>query len=104
MPPEVMNAMREASTAFVDFNELHERAGVRPARVTRNEAAYVTSGCSSAIVLTVWGCRTSGQLTNVAQLTVEDSLLKLAEALISLRTPRSVWSMKPSVVAVAAAE
>jgi len=74
MPPEVMNAMREASTAFVDLNQLHERAGARLARVTRNEAAYVTSGCSAAIVLAVLGCRTRGQLTNIAQLTVENSL------------------------------
>jgi L-seryl-tRNA(Ser) seleniumtransferase len=68
MPPEVHKAMREASTAFVDMHDLHERAGARLARVTKNEAAYVTSGCSAAIVLAVLGCRTRGVPSKIAQL------------------------------------
>ena len=54
MPPEVMNAMREASTAFVDLNQLHERAGARLAQVTRNEAAYVTSGAQPPSFSPCW--------------------------------------------------
>ena len=51
MPPEVINAMSEAAGSFVDLAELQRRAGERIAELTRNEAAYVTSGAAAGIVL-----------------------------------------------------
>jgi uncharacterized pyridoxal phosphate-dependent enzyme len=74
MPPVVLDAMREAAGSFVDMHEFHERAGAELARLTRNEAAYVTSGCAAAIVLAVLGCRTRGELTNIAKLPHDPSL------------------------------
>lgn len=51
MPPEVLAAMNEAATAFVDLQQLQRRAGERIAELTRNEAAYITSGAAAGIVL-----------------------------------------------------
>ncbi|MCY4061966.1 MAG: hypothetical protein OXG53_06340 [Chloroflexi bacterium] len=51
MPPEVLAAMNEAATAFVDLQLLQRRVGERIAELTRNEAAYVTSGAAAGIVL-----------------------------------------------------
>ena len=51
MPPEVLAAMNEAATAFVDLQLLQRRAGEVIAELTRNEAAYITSGAAAGIVL-----------------------------------------------------
>lgn len=68
MPRPVLEAMAAAAEHFVDLHELHAAAGAELARLTRNEAAYVTAGCAAAIVLAVLGCRTGGQPTNIARL------------------------------------
>lgn len=60
MPPEVTAAMEEASRSHVDMHELHQAAGRELAVLTRNEAAYVTSGCAAAIVQAVLACATGG--------------------------------------------
>jgi L-seryl-tRNA(Ser) seleniumtransferase len=60
MPDDVLDAMNDAAGSFVDMHELHVAAGKRLAELTNNEAAYVTSGCASAIVLAVLGIRTGG--------------------------------------------
>ena len=60
MPEEVLEAMREAADSFVDMHELHRAAGRRLAALTRNEGAYVTSGCAAALTLAVLGVRTGG--------------------------------------------
>lgn len=51
MPPEVIAAMNEAAGAFVDLQQLQGAVGERIAELTRNEAAYVTSGAAAGIVL-----------------------------------------------------
>ena len=51
MPPEVLNAMNEAADAFVDLAQLQHKVGERIAELTRNEAAYVTSGAAAGIML-----------------------------------------------------
>ena len=51
MPPEVIAAMNEAAGAFVDLQQLQRAVGERIAELTRNEAAYVTSGAAAGIVL-----------------------------------------------------
>jgi L-seryl-tRNA(Ser) seleniumtransferase len=60
MPEEVLDAMREAAGSFVDMHELHLAAGKRLAEITRNDAAYVTSGCAAALILALLGIRTKG--------------------------------------------
>jgi L-seryl-tRNA(Ser) seleniumtransferase len=52
--------MEQAARSHVDMHELHQAAGRELARLTRNEAAYVTSGCASAIVHAVLACATAG--------------------------------------------
>ncbi len=56
MPPEVVAAMSEAAGAFIDLHELHAKVGARLAELTRNEAAYVSSGAAAGITLTVASC------------------------------------------------
>ena len=60
MPDEVLDAMRNAAGSFVDMHELHRAVVRRLAEITRNEAAYVTSGCASAIILAMLGMRNGG--------------------------------------------
>lgn len=68
MPPEVLAAMTDAASSFVDMHELHEAAGQRVAALTNNEAAHVTAGCGAAIVLSVLGCATGGDPAALAHL------------------------------------
>jgi len=58
MPSEVLAAMAEASRHFVDIDELQEMVGQRIAKLTRNEAAYVSCGAAAGIVLSVAACMT----------------------------------------------
>ena len=51
MPPAVLQAMSEAAGSFVDLHDLQRRAGAEIARLTGNEAAYVTCGCAAGMVL-----------------------------------------------------
>lgn len=53
MLPEVVEAMNRGAESFVDMQSLHAAAGRRLAEITRNEAAYITPGCASAIVLSI---------------------------------------------------
>lgn len=56
MPPVVWEAMQEASTTFFDMWELQDRVGDQIADLTRNEAAYVTSGSAAGLVLATAAC------------------------------------------------
>lgn len=68
MPPEVLEAMAQAAGAFVDMHELHLAVGRRLAELTRNEAAYVTSGCAAGIALAVLAARNAGDPRRITQL------------------------------------
>lgn len=56
MPREVVDAMQEASTQYVDLEELHEKAGDRIAELLGCDAALVTAGCASALTLATAAC------------------------------------------------
>ena len=43
--------MREAAGSFVDMYELQQVVGKRLAELTRNEAAYVSTGAAAGLVL-----------------------------------------------------
>lgn len=58
MPPEVIRAMNEAAACFVDLHELQCRMGERIAELTRNEAAYVSSGAAAGLLLATAACIT----------------------------------------------
>ena len=54
--PEVLDAMREASQALVNLDELNEAAGAAVARLLGAEAAFVTAGASAGLVLQAAAC------------------------------------------------
>ena len=56
MPPQVVEAMVEASRHFVDLDELHLAVGERLAELTRNEAAFVSSGAAAGLALATAAC------------------------------------------------
>jgi uncharacterized pyridoxal phosphate-dependent enzyme len=56
MPEPVVEAVRQASTSFIDLHELQDVAGKRIAELTHNEAAYISSGAAAGITLTVATC------------------------------------------------
>ena len=56
MPAEVMRAMIEANDYFIDLNELNVAAGRRIAEVMQAEAAIVTAGAFSAMLLGAAAC------------------------------------------------
>lgn len=58
MPPEVMTAMAEANEFFVDMYELNAAAGKRAAELLGAEAAIVTCGGFSGMILGAAACLT----------------------------------------------
>lgn len=56
MHPDVLAAMTEASKHFVDLDLLQRRVGERLAQLTRNEAAFVTSGAAAGLALATAAC------------------------------------------------
>ncbi|MDQ3870167.1 MAG: aminotransferase class V-fold PLP-dependent enzyme [Chloroflexota bacterium] len=70
MPPEVVEAMREAGECFVDLLELQDAVGRRIAEVTRNEAAFVSAGAAAGLALSAAVCMARG---------TGDGVLRLAE-------------------------
>jgi L-seryl-tRNA(Ser) seleniumtransferase len=54
--PEALEAMREASKTLVNMDELNEAAGAAIARMLGAEAAFVTAGASSGLILQAAAC------------------------------------------------
>lgn len=68
MPPEVVQAMQQASLQFVCMEELQHAAGNAIAQMTGAEAAYVTSGAQATLVLSVAACMTGLDAARMDQL------------------------------------
>ena len=68
MPTHVLEAMREAAGSFVDMYELQQVVGKRLADLTRNEAAYVSTGAAAGLVLATLAAMTGGDLPTIARL------------------------------------
>lgn len=68
MPPEVVQSMVEASKHFVNLDELQRRVGEELAKITNNEAAYVSCGAAAGIVQATAACITGGDPKAIAQL------------------------------------
>jgi uncharacterized pyridoxal phosphate-dependent enzyme len=68
MPPEVLAAMTEAATAFVDMAELNARVGARIAALIGVEAAHVTSGSAGGLLLAAAACLAGENPERIAQL------------------------------------
>src|SRR5437773_3459146 len=54
--PEALEAMREASRTLVNMDELNEAAGKAIARLLGAEAAFITAGASSGLILQSAAC------------------------------------------------
>lgn len=74
MPPEVVAAMAEAATEYVDLAELHERAGEVIARHTGAEAGYVTSGAAGGLLLAAAACMTGDDPARIRRLPNTDGM------------------------------
>ena len=72
LEPEVLAAMAEASTRFVDIEELNRAVGQRIAEVTGAEAGYVTSGSAAGMVLAAAACVAGSDPTRIAALPESD--------------------------------
>lgn len=68
MGPDVLDAMRDAASSFVDMYELQRVVGKRLAELTRNEAAYVATGAAAGIVLATLAAMNGGDLPTIAQM------------------------------------
>src|SRR4029434_3512264 len=68
MRSETIVAMREASQAFVNIDELNEAAGAAIARMLGAEAAFVTAGAAPGLVLQAAACMTGDDPAQVARL------------------------------------
>lgn len=68
MPPEVVEAMVEASRFFVPFTELQEKVGARVADLLSVPAAMVSCGAASAITCATAACVAGGDVERVRQL------------------------------------
>ena len=68
MPPEVLDAMKEAAGAFVDLPELNEGAGRYLAGKIGVEAAFVSCGAASGMQLSAAACLTGTDAESVRAL------------------------------------
>ena len=67
MPPPVATAMAEAAQSYVDMFELQRAVGQRLAELTRNEAAFVSTGAAAGLVLSTLACIVGDDLTAIAR-------------------------------------
>jgi D-glucosaminate-6-phosphate ammonia-lyase len=63
MPPEVIQAMHDASRSFIDLDELQRKVGERIAMLTHNKAAYVSSGAAAGLTLATAACVVGNDLS-----------------------------------------
>ena len=67
MPAEVRQAMQDAAQSFVDMHDLQQEVGTRLAEITRNEAAFVSCGAATGLLLATAAC-----ITKASGVTYED--------------------------------
>jgi len=76
LAPPVVEAMRAASTNFVDLVELQTAVGERLATLTGNEAGYVSAGAWAATTQLVAACMAGSDPAQVAALPATDGLAR----------------------------
>ena len=68
MRPQVVDAMRYATTRKVKMKELHDAIGKRISELAGSESAMVTSGATASMVLGTAACMTMGDEKKMQQL------------------------------------
>jgi seryl-tRNA(Sec) selenium transferase len=77
MPPEVVDAIRVSAKQFALLDDVQDRVGEKIAQICKAEAAMVTAGCWSALVIGMAGILTGMDNKKVAMLPFpEESGLK----------------------------
>ena len=76
MQPEVVQAIQTSSRKFVMLDEVQDKVGEKIAALCHSEAAMVTAGCWSALVLGTAGAMTGTDTTKIAQLPNVENLEK----------------------------
>ena len=66
--PEALEAMRDASQALVNLDEMNEAGGAAIARMLGAEAAFVTAGASSGLILQAAACIAGTNPANITRL------------------------------------
>lgn len=92
MPSSVLKAMAEASESFIDICELNHKIGERIAALTRNEAAYVTSGASSGLLIAAAACVTDGDPYRISKLP-DTSLKGMKDEIIIHKCQRNGYDL-----------
>lgn len=82
MPQEVMDAIQSASREFVMLEDVQDKVGQKIAALCQAEAAMVTAGCWSALVLGMAGVLTGTDPKKVAQLPKLDGTSMKSEVII----------------------
>ena len=65
---EVMGAMVDANSNYVEMEELLDKAGEYTAKLMGVEAAYITSGCFAALALSTAACMTGRDRQKISRL------------------------------------
>ena len=68
LSPEVMGAMVDANSNYVEMEELLDKAGEHTAKLMGVEAAYITSGCFAALALSTAACMTGRDRQKISQI------------------------------------
>jgi L-seryl-tRNA(Ser) seleniumtransferase len=89
MPPAVVEAMVQAAGAFVPLDDLHRAAGRRLAELTRNEAAYVSSGAAAGLVLATAACITGTDAEKMALLPRPEKIADGRHKVVVFRSQRN---------------
>ena len=80
MSAQVLAAMNSAAKSFISLHELQQKAGEKIAKMTNNEAAYITTGAAAGIVLSVLATRNRGDLIEIQK--IIDGTAKESEVLM----------------------
>ena len=68
LSPEVMGAMVDANSNYVEMEELLDKAGEYTAKLMGVEDAYITSGCFAALALSTAACMTGRDRQKISRL------------------------------------
>jgi len=82
MPDEVMDAINSSAKEFVMLDEVQDKAVAKIAEMCHAEAAMVTAGCWSAMVLGVAGVLTGADPKKIAQLPFLQNTAMKSEVII----------------------
>jgi uncharacterized pyridoxal phosphate-dependent enzyme len=82
MPEEVMDAINSSAKEFVMLDEVQDKAGAKIAEMCHAEAAMVSAGCWSAMVLGMAGVLTGKDPKKIAQLPRLESTGMKSEVII----------------------